>query len=346
MATIHLCSALPSPDDDPSVPDYAHDDLRRLRRFAGLDRFGAHTLTDDPATADLILFVERAHAPGSYMQANRRHPYAHDYPNKTFVVNGRYYGVPFLPGVYGSVRTVDVRFPNRVRSAAYLEVCDFDHLTYDANVSDRPYLFSFVGAIETWPEARRPLLGLSGHPRGLIRDTSAQRHRLEEELGTFNVDSYHQQYVELCHDTKFVLCPRGDAVSSMRLFEALRLGRAPVIISDHWLPPEGPDWDAFSVRVAQDEIDALPARLEALEPEAEAMGHRARAAWDDWFAADAIFHRTVEWCLDMKARRRLPESVSRPLSGVSMLNAFHLRRYAGEKTRSLRRAVGLSRSTS
>lgn len=339
MATIHLCSAVPDPTTDPTVPDYAHDDLHRMRRFAALDRFDIHSLTDDPAAADLILFVERAHAAGAYMEANRRHPYTHRYPEKVFVVNGRYYGLPFLSGVYGSVRSIDAWLPNRVRSGMYVEVCDFDHLTPDGEIDGRPYLFSFVGAIRTWPEARRPLLQLEDHPRGLIFDTSTQRSRLEADDEEFDVNAYQQRYVDQCHDSKFILCPRGDNVNSMRLYEAMRMGRAPVIISDHWIPPEGPDWDSFSVRIPEREVETIPDRLAALEDQAEAMGHRAREAWENWFAADVIFHRTVEWCLDMKAQRRLPESLSLRLTMASLLMPFHLRRYTGELTRSLRQSI-------
>lgn len=341
MAKVHLCSALPRPDVDPSVPDYAHDDLHRMQRYAALDRFGAHSCTDDPREADLILFVERAHAPGPYLEANRRHPYTRDYPDKVFMVNGRYYGLPFLPGVYGSVRTKDAWVPQRVRSGMYIEVCDFDHLVPDDAVADRPYLFSFVGAIRTWPDARLPLLDIADHPRGLIVDTSEQRSRLEADV-PFDVETYQRQYVERCHDSKFILCPRGDNVNSMRLYEAMRMGRAPVIISDQWIAPEGPDWATFSLRVSQDEVHTIPARLEALESRAEEMGRRARAAWTSWFAADVIFHRTVEWCLDLQRRRVLPEGISRRLTGLSFLMPFHLRRYAEIKTVPLRRSMGLS----
>ncbi len=343
MATIHLCSAVPDPTTDPTVPDYAHDDLHRMRRFAGLDRFDVHSLTDDPSAADLILFVEREHAAGPYMEANRRHPLTARYPEKVFVVNGRYAGVPYLPGVYGSVRSLDVWLPHRVRSGMYIEVCTFDHLIPDADIAHRPHLFSFVGAIRTWPKARLPLLQLETHPRGLIRDTSEARTRLEEEADSFDEEAYKQQYVDLCHDSKFVLCPRGDAVNSMRLYETMRLGRAPVILSDHWIPPEGPNWDTFSVRIPQNEIHTIPDRLAALEDRAEEMGRRARNAWDEWFAADVIFHRTVEWCLDMKRRRVVPEALSRRLTTATLAMPFHLRRYVGVKTRSLRRTLLPSR---
>ncbi len=36
--------------------------------------------------------------------------------------------------------------------------------------------------------------------------------------------------------------PRGIGASSVRIFEAMRAGRAPVIISDDWIVPPVGDW--------------------------------------------------------------------------------------------------------
>jgi hypothetical protein len=33
------------------------------------------------------------------------------------------------------------------------------------------------------------------------------------------------------------------------------------------------------------------------------MGRRAREAWENWFSAEATFHRVTEWCLDIQASR-------------------------------------------
>ena len=37
----------------------------------------------------------------------------------------------------------------------------------------------------------------------------------------------------------------------MRLFEAMRLGVAPIIASDDWVYPRGPDWSACSVVIKE-----------------------------------------------------------------------------------------------
>jgi hypothetical protein len=97
-------------------------------------------------------------------------------------------------------------------------------------------------------------------------------------------------------------CPRGYACSTWRLFETLKAGRAPVIISDQWIPPQGPDWERFSVRIKESEVALIPKVLERYESEAELMGHQVRTAWDEWFSKETVFHRIIEWCLRIQER--------------------------------------------
>src|SRR5258706_12122572 len=114
-------------------------------------------------------------------------------------------------------------------------------------VEEPRWLFSFVGSRNV--VVRGALLELS-HPRGLVRDTSG-----------FNIydggdEAEHaarrmREYVETLKESKFVLCPRGLGTSSIRLYETLALGRVPVILSDKWVAPEGPDWAAFSLPVEE-----------------------------------------------------------------------------------------------
>jgi len=94
-------------------------------------------------------------------------------------------------------------------------------------------------------------------------------------------------------DSKFVLCPRGIATSSYRCYEAMALGRVPVILSDAWVPPAGPDWGEFALIVAEDRIADLPDILRAHEPHWRAMGRAARAAWEEWFAPEIITYRVL-----------------------------------------------------
>ena len=91
-----------------------------------------------------------------------------------------------------------------------------------------------------------------------------------------------RRFAETMFRSKFVLCPRGHGTSSIRLFETLAAGRVPVVISDDWVAPKGPTWDACSVRWSQDAgTESLLAYLEELEPRAAEMGAAARARVHD-----------------------------------------------------------------
>ena len=65
-------------------------------------------------------------------------------------------------------------------------------------------------------------------------------------------------YLSTLLDSRFVLCPRGYGTSSYRLFETMRLGRVPVIISDEWVPPLGPSWLNCSIRISEKRVRELP----------------------------------------------------------------------------------------
>jgi hypothetical protein len=333
MATVLLLSSVP--EGDPYFPYFARHDLDRLRSFAGRDRFGVHSLTEDAASADLIVFVERAAAAGRFLESVRRHPLVARYREKVFVCNSRYFGIPFLPGIYGSIHRRDCVFPHRVRSGHYLEVNEREALQPDPD-AERTYLYSFLGAVKTWPAVRAPLAQLN-HPRGFFLDTSSERKLVEEDRTEARRVEYLRRYVDVMRKSRFVLCPRGDAVSSMRLFESLKMGRPPVIIADGWIKPAGPDWGAFSVSVREKDIASIPRLLEKREEEAEEMGRRARLAWDDWFADEVVFHRVVEACLDILAHRRVPESIVRlPAALGGLARPQQLRRYVGSRLAHLR----------
>ena len=292
MASAHILSVA---DQRPTAWPHALDERDRLRRSATLDRFGVHTLTDDPAAADVIIFVENCDTTRHFWEA-RRHPVYRAHRERCFLVSRNDVPIPFLPGIYASIprRWYD---PARTRSGFYLDV--FDKPFIHAAPADQPrsYLYSFIGQLSTDP-IRAALAQLS-HPDQFIFDTSS--YWPYADLPATTRQALEDQYADVAARSRFVLCPRGLGVSSIRLFEMMRMGRAPVIISDEWVPPVGPDWDAFSVRVPEQAIDQIPDLLDNRADHAIEMGRAARAAWENWFAPEVTFHRVVEWCLDLQA---------------------------------------------
>ncbi len=166
-------------------------------------------------------------------------------------------------------------------------------------------LFSFLGAV-THP-IRSELLALRDD-RAHVEDTTAFSiwHAGPEEQRTRQA-----RYADVLARSRFVLCPRGAGTCSHRLFEVMRAARAPVVIADEWVAPEGPDWEAFCVRVAEKDVQHIPALLREREAEAQQRGLLARQAWLEWYAPDVIFHRAIEACGELLLARRVPERMAR-----------------------------------
>lgn len=317
-----------------------HNEVHRapfevLRQSAECDRFGVHWLTDDPEAAEVILFAE-SYGAGWHFERVRRHPFTRRHREKCFVFCANPYVIPFLPGIYTGV---DKRWASRRTVCGfYLALPKNDFISYDPPTAELPYLYSFIGSIRNAPV--RGALARLRHPRGLFQDTSAEFDRvLRETISARARRDYYRRYAELTKATKFVLCPRGVSVSSIRLFETMRMGRVPVILSDGWVEPPGPRWSEFAIRVAEDDCARLPEILDEREGEAVAMGELARREWLDWFSPEAAFHRAVEWCLLIKERRTLPERYARWPIYLQYLRPFHFRRLIGSPVRAARSSL-------
>ena len=102
-----------------------------------------------------------------------------------------------------------------------------------------------------------------------------------------------QNFAEVMAESHYVLCPRGLGTSSFRLFEAMEAARAPVIISDHWVPPPQVDW-SFAVYVRENEIARIPDKLRAIADESVDRGRAARDAWQAVYAPERLFDTAME----------------------------------------------------
>ncbi len=328
MARVVLLSATPADD----VTPYNLAPLHALQDSAARDRFGVHHVTEDAENADLILFAE-FYGGGFHFEQLRRHPLVRRAREKCFLFCSNAIVLPFLPGVYASLERPWASA--RTCGGFYLGIAQNEFATFTPPSHDLPFLFSFVGSAAN-SAVRREVAQLS-HQRALMQDTAADFARLLRlELSSEERSAYHRRYADATKSSKFVLCPRGVGASTIRLYETMRMGRVPVIISDRWIAPDGPDWDAFSLRVAERDVGLIPRLLEEREEDAVAMGERAHAAWQDYFSEEAAFHRVVESCLTLRARRRLPEAIARWPVFLQYLRPFHLRKLLRRKYEGLR----------
>lgn len=313
--------------------DYDRGPYLKLKESAERSRFKSHTLTSNPQEADLILFAE-LHGAGPYFELIRRHPLVRKYREKCFLFCSNFFVIPFLPGVYASI---EKRWcSRRTRSGFYLGVSENEFVQFTPPASDLPYLYSFVGSIGN-AAVRRDLATLVD-PRFFFQDTSAHYDRiLYGERKPEEVKAFWRRYAETMQASKFVLCPRGLGPGTVRLFDTMRMGRVPVILSDDWVEPAGPRWNTFSIRIPEKEFARIPALLAAREADAVSMGQLAREQWEEWFSEDVCFHRVVEWCLQIKSGRRVPEKLASLIQYIHFLRPFHFRHLLRTKYQTSRR---------
>ncbi len=271
------------------------DNLRRqenIIRAAG----GEFTLAADAAHTDFIVFLE------SNNFKNWRHiPALLDmelvraYPEKCYTLNYRANPVDFFPGVYTSLPRAQHQADWSRAGAYYLGNPNPFITEYENRPWNPAHLFCFRGAMSH--PLRHRLLALG--------DVSDRKYPVTWVDRWFNHDEAEQRsYLQEIVDSAFALCPRGLATSSHRLYEVMRLGRVPVILADDWVPPAGPDWDSFSIRLAEDTLERIPSLLQELVGSAPIMGRKARAAWASWFSPEVVLGRQLAAIHDLSQRRR------------------------------------------
>ena len=207
-----------------------------------------------------------------------------------------------LPGMYASM-------PRGSFNSARQRACQFieqlnPHIAQIAESGQNPeYLFSFAGSA-TAP-VRKKIFQLNA-PFIHVQDTTGIDffNRNDKE-----VEAAKKNYAEIIGRSKFVLCPRGVGTSTFRLFETMQAGRVPVVLSDKWVPPEGPHWGEFLIRIPESQVHSISKILKTHEGRHKEMGQAARNAWLEWFSPPVTFHRFTEGLAAIRESRRWPEKL-------------------------------------
>ncbi len=202
-----------------------------------------------------------------------------------------------LPGLYPACtrfwKSTGWTLPAHYRND-HLPRWDFSASELEA---DRDLLFSFIGEFRNHPV--RGAISRIRHARSVIEDASPAGRRWWDRSWEEQVP-FKQRFREHLLRSKFVLCPRGVVASSIRLFEAMEAGAAPVLIADGLILPEGPNWDEFTIFVREKDVDSIPVVLEKLEPRAAELGAAARRAWEAHFSPTRSFPSLVRWATEIR----------------------------------------------
>lgn len=250
-----------------------------------------HEVVADPESADLILLL------GNFALEPQRvleHALYKAFPDKCAVYNEEDDYLPLLPGLYCSACADRHTRCGRVFSYAYVSRNGphrnqfLDETAAPAHeAAEKRYLFSFLGGSTSL--VRKRLFNLRfGREDVLIENTSSYFHWDNSQPGRLEQQRYYAETLAASH---FALCPRGAGRGTIRFFEAMAAGVAPVLISDALALPPGPAWDEFLLRVRERDIARLPAILEPLLPTAAERGRRARGAFAEYFSIEKEFDR-------------------------------------------------------
>ena len=253
------------------------------------EQHGRFVLTSDPRTADFIVLIEPPrHKFAPYAAVLSQHPLVPRFAERCFAYDWADGPAGFLPGVYPSLRRRQWN-PGRLVPGGFLR--PYNEAVMAAALDGRrasapALLMSFRGA------ASHPVRERLSRTRSLVGDAAVD-FSLSREWFTHS-EEQKKDHVERLLSAKFALCPRGVGPATFRTYEAMALGRAPVIVSDEWIAPEGPDWSTFALVISESRIDQLAAIVREREQEWRQMGDAAYEAWRNHFAPPAGVTRVVE----------------------------------------------------
>jgi hypothetical protein len=261
-------------------------------------------VTDKAEEADLILFVD-SYTDTSY-RFIRNHPLIARHAHKSFLFSQIDDPIHVLPGIYTNLNR---RHHSPGWSGSFCFVDTYRRNPYLAEARElypkRSLLFSFLGRISH--PVREKLLACKCRRSDVVIEQTAGYHHWKAR--DEQAEQFNRRYAEVSASSRFIVCPRGAGVSSIRLFEAMELGCVPVIVSDDWVPPSGPRWEDFSIRVSEQNLNQLEAIIVEREGDWEVMATLARQEWLRWFQEKdflrQIVHRTLTLrASDRKLRRR------------------------------------------
>jgi hypothetical protein len=240
-------------------------------------------ITQDSHNATIILFMGSGIVRKSYFSANhlKQHPLYKAYPNRCFIWCTEDKPLDYLPGLYASLPNHLFK-PNKHKAFTYYHIPTSNISTQEQVSKD--IFYNFIGG--TTSNVRRSLINAHHGSDTFVKE------RLNFNHGNPASDSDKKFFAEILQRSYFTLCPRGVGTSSYRIFEAMRLGTVPVIISDEFVLPDGPNWSECSVRIPEREIYSIRKILEK-QTEVSQMSEKAKYYYDLYFSEKNFLHNIV-----------------------------------------------------
>lgn len=271
-----------------AYPDHVQNfAFQNIKKSSLCDQFKKYVLVDNPKVADIIIFVE--HHPGSdpYFFQVIKHPIYKQYKKKCYLYHDNDLHLTFIPTISPSVCSTN--FNKKLHHPYhYLEqISSNPYVEYIPNkITEKKYLFSFIGASRTYPFVRNKIIELFQGDENVSDTNNSNSWELNEK----ERDLYFKNYAQILFQSKFILCPRGIGPSSYRQYESMKMGIAPVIISDEWIETDGIDWNSCSIRIKEKDVGEIHNILKSRENEYLELGANARKNYEQFISFENQFH--------------------------------------------------------
>lgn len=280
-----------------------------LRRLAGLSRGRETVFTDSPAQADLILIVDIDDH--DLHNSVRRNRVWMRYPAKSFGLDEDGWHAPprFLHGVYNSVSRSESAGGRFQTFGYYIHQQRFPNPCPDPErvwTMPKDLLFSFSG--RNCHAVRERLFQQVFPTRDVLLEDTSNYNHFQAEPPVELARKHQEGFWNTAMRSKFALCPRGAGPASIRLFEMMEAGIAPVIISDEWCRPLGPAWEQFALFVAEKDVGDLYQIVKVHEDEYRERGRMARKAFEDFFAPDQYWEGLLKTTDYVANNQTMPEA--------------------------------------
>jgi hypothetical protein len=267
--------------------DLAHQGqwyLREWERLLGAGNPSTLRIAADEKHADCTLSPESPWQFGTGRSLLAYSPSAGPSPRFVWDLGDRPTG--FEPGLYCSLPRP--LFDGR-RHRTFCYPIFSNELVGPNDLGDATLLFGFVGAISSGLRARM-IESLRTRGRSDEMLVAVQAGPWDAMFGSGGL-AIKRDYAAALGRCRFFLCPRGNGVGTVRLFETMRAARVPVILSDDYVLPAGIDWDNCSVRVPEKELAGLPQLLRERNGDWTRLATNARAVWESHFSPEKILDR-------------------------------------------------------
>ena len=237
-----------------------------------------HSVTDNRNIADVVIYTQTEAIGLSSVREVFRPLSNADV--QSFALDWGDHPTGRLSGFYSAL---DVRMfdPNRHRTIHY--PIELNDLVEEFPRDNARYNFGFLGG-ENASVRRRMYEQFKPRERKDNSFIKAQAAHWPHILTGSDMTPMKTEYLEFLSATKFILCPRGFGFGSARMFEAMKAGRVPVIISDGYVLPADIDWSCCSIRIGEREIDKIPEIIERHMEDWPKMAANARLTWEENFS--------------------------------------------------------------